>query len=172
MHLIPLSLLYFYVQVQPTVQAFQVSRNFFLIYLFLFASQIYGEERQRERSSVLWLPPQVATIVTQSWEPRASPRSPRCPLGAGSHGFVLFSAALWGLKQGTGRESEQPLYKQVPLWDPGTCKGRSLATRIPCWATLFIYTKGFNLFIFFKKNLLFFPDVKYEKDWGNKQMCT
>ena len=72
--------------------------------LFLLESQIYREERERGRSSVLWFTPQEAamarTAPNRSQEPGASSGSPTWVQGPKALGHP------WLLSQATGRELE------------------------------------------------------------------
>ena len=53
---------------------------------------------------------------------------------AGSQGFIPSWTAFPGHKQEAGWEAGQAVLELVTIWDSGTCKVKTLATRPPCWA--------------------------------------
>ena len=70
--------------------------------------------------------------------------------GAWSQGFGPSSTAFPGHEQGAGWDVELPGLELAPIWDLGTCKVRTLATRLLRQAHLL------QLFFFKDLFLLFF----------------
>ena len=54
-------------------------------------------------------------------------------MGAVSQGFGLSSAAFPVHMQGVEWKVELPGDEPAPIWDPGTCKTKTLAARLECW---------------------------------------
>ena len=53
-------------------------------------------------------------------------------VGAGFQGFGLSSTAFPDNKQGAGWEVELLGLELTPIWDPGTCRARTLTARLLC----------------------------------------
>ena len=126
---------------------------FFFKDLFLLQSQICrDEERQRGRSSICGLTPQVATVARAEliWSKEAGassgssmrmqgPKALGCPL-------LLFQA--------TGRELDGNWYcwdmNQCPHGIPAHSRWGLLATRLLHWALYFVFKDLFTFFFFWK----------------------
>ena len=69
-------------------------------------------------------------------------------MGAGSQGFGLSSDAFLGHKQGAGWEVGPLGYKLTPIWDSGTFKVRTLATRLLHWVYKYRTLFCLNIYMF------------------------
>ena len=85
------------------------------------------EDDRTERSDDLLPRPPQRLELSQS-EARSLFRVSHA--GTGSQNFGPFSMAFPGHKQGAGWEAGQPGLEPAAIWHPGTCKARTLATRL------------------------------------------